>query len=214
MKVVSVNIGTAVPSDFGLSALDKRPVQGRHPVTEFGIEGDEQADNDHGGVYYPVYAYAREDLDRWGRELDRRYENGSFGENVTLSGVDIALNMLLGQFWRLGEVRFEVMGPRIPSPAFLTTVGVGLEAFLDAARPGVYLRPILGHPADVAHGGVEAGDDVEILWTPQEHITIGESWTACLGDAETLRRILELPGHSPAWDALAEHTIGAATPQP
>src|SRR4051794_16918960 len=102
MLLLSVNVGQAMPtdaSDAGLTGIDKRPAAGGVAVRApgvpgvgggSGVAGDHVCDvRFHGGDDQAVYAYAREDLDGWAAELDRRLPNGAFGENLTTSGVDV-----------------------------------------------------------------------------------------------------------------------------
>ncbi|MGW2939578.1 MOSC domain-containing protein [Streptomyces sp. NPDC001156] len=79
--VESVNIGSsrvAARSGVGRTGIDKRPVS--HPVAVSapgpqgvsGMAGDSVCDaRFHGGDHQAVYAYAREELDRWEQELGR-----------------------------------------------------------------------------------------------------------------------------------------------
>ena len=68
--IVSVNVGTPVPADwagFGSTAIRKRAVDGPVAVRTLGLDGDQVADTrHHGGVFQAVYAFAEEDLARWG----------------------------------------------------------------------------------------------------------------------------------------------------
>lgn len=208
MIVESVNVAQANDTAWGRSACPKNPASSRLKMVSTGLEGDEHVDSDHTGPYFACSAYAREDLDWWEQRLGRELAPGAFGENFTLRGVDVR-EMLIGQYWYLGRVRFEVMGPVVPSAAFGAWLGEEdwVGRFAEAARPGVYLRPIVWEGG----GDVGAGDGCEVVWTPQDGVTIRESWLACAGDEDVLRRILDVPGHSPAWDALAGHLLGAAT---
>ncbi|MFI6319063.1 MOSC domain-containing protein [Nonomuraea sp. NPDC050556] len=207
MKVESVNIAQASDTPWGRSACPKRPVQNRLTMGSTGLEGDEHVDSDHTGPYFACTAYAAEDLEWWAGQLGTELAPGAFGENFTLRGIDVR-EMLIGQFWYLGTIRFEVMGPVLPSAAFAAWTGQEdwVGRFAEAARPGVYLRPIVWKGG----GDVASGDSCEIVWTPQDGVTIRESWLACAGDADVLRRILDVPGRSPAWDALAGHLLGAS----
>ena len=77
MRLLSVNVGRPRPNPWkGLSAtgIDKRPVDGPVAVNApgpkgtgmVGLAGDRVYDvKHHGGSDHAVYAYAREDLDRW-----------------------------------------------------------------------------------------------------------------------------------------------------
>ena len=75
---------------FGVTAIDKRPVEGAVRVRPFGVRGDVQADRaDHGGRDKALYAYAQEAADRWAAELGREVPPGLFGENLRTAGVDV-----------------------------------------------------------------------------------------------------------------------------
>ena len=56
-----------------------------------------------------VYAYAHEDYDWWSAELGRDLEPGSFGENLTLRGVDVT-GAVIGERWRIGSATFTRTG--------------------------------------------------------------------------------------------------------
>ncbi|MGH2698631.1 MAG: MOSC domain-containing protein, partial [Actinomycetota bacterium] len=93
-RVVSVNVGT--PKEFMLdgrrktSAIWKHPVEGRVAARGVNLDGDDQADRKHhGGPDQAVYAYALEDYEWWFVELGRELAPGTFGENLTLAGVEV-----------------------------------------------------------------------------------------------------------------------------
>src|SRR3954470_12139718 len=101
-RLVSVNVGR--PQPVGLrrgqtvqSAIAKAPVTGRVRVEGVNVAGDDQADRRvHGGRDKAVYAYAREDSDWWSEVLGIAIEDGMFGENLTLEGVDVS-GALIGE---------------------------------------------------------------------------------------------------------------------
>lgn len=179
MMVLSVNVGRPRPNPWkGLEAtgIDKRPVEGPVAVVvpgskgtgEVGLVGDRAYDvQHHGGFDQAVYAYAREDLDRWEVELDRPLANGGFGENLTTVGLDVN-RALIGERWRIGpEVVLEVSDARIPCATFqgwLQEKG-WIKRFTRAAIPGAYLRVI-------EPGRLHAGDPVEILHRPAHDVTV------------------------------------------
>lgn len=100
MRLLSVNLGRprAVPytdQAEGVTGIDKRPVEGPVRVAApgpkgvggSGLAGDAVCElRHHGGNDQAVYAFAREDLDEWERELGRSLANGCFGENLTTAG--------------------------------------------------------------------------------------------------------------------------------
>ncbi|MEU6999278.1 MOSC domain-containing protein [Nonomuraea sp. NPDC046570] len=205
MRVISVNVGTAVDAEWAgklkRTAIDKSAVTGRVEVRDNGLAGDERADMaNHGSPDQAVYAYAREDYDWWEGELGRDLPDGRFGENLTTSGLDVN-GAMLGERWRVGTALLEVTGPRIPCVVFRNWLGEPgwLKRFTQAGRPGAYLRV-------VERGHLGVGDPVEIVSRP-ESVTVAESFRAYHGDKELMRRILAVPGHTSTWDRAAERVL-------
>lgn len=176
------------------TAIWKQPVTGRRAVHGVNIEGDDQADRTvHGGVDKAVYAYASEDYLWWGEQLDRQLEPGSFGENLTLSGIDVS-GAVIGERWNIGSVLLEVSEPRFPcwklsvrmeDPRFL-------KQFAKALRPGAYLRII-------ASGELEAGNAVEIVERPSHNVTIRLFARAYQEDHALAQRVLAADALSDTW---------------
>jgi MOSC domain-containing protein YiiM len=201
MRLLSVNVGAVRPSppDAVPTGIDKRPVVGPVTVTAqvgrgaVALDGDEIADaRHHGGADQAVYAYAREDLDRWGRDLGRELPDGTFGENLTTLGVDLT-GALIGERWRVGpDVVLEVSSPRIPCATFAARMGERdwVGRFTAAAVPGSYLRV-------VTPGEIRAGDRIEIVHRPDHEVTIGVTFRAMTlepGLLPLLLRVDALPG--------------------
>jgi MOSC domain-containing protein YiiM len=190
--VLSVNIadvrdlevaGRVVPT-----GIFKLPVSGRVEVGIEGLAGDVQADRRvHGGPDQAVYAYAREDIDWWEERLDRELEDGAFGENLTLRGVD-ASAALVGERWRVGGALLEVSAPRLPCGKLATKMGDPwfLRTFSDADRPGAYLRVI-------ELGAVGAGDPVEVVSRPDHDVDVALAARALRGDRDLIPRLLDAP---------------------
>ncbi|WP_328537173.1 MOSC domain-containing protein [Streptomyces sp. NBC_00344] len=199
MKLLSVNTGPAKSSDHtdsdgGLTGVDKRPVTG--PVRVFapgpkgvggsGVEGDSVCDlRFHGGDARAVYAYAREDLDSWERELGRPLAEGSFAENLTTSGIDVS-GALIGERWRIGsDVVLEVTGGRVPCRTFQGHIGERgwVRRFTRAGAPGALLRVI-------EPGEFTAGDPIEIVHRPGHDITVALLFRAVTVERELLPRTM------------------------
>ncbi|MFI8369282.1 MOSC domain-containing protein [Streptomyces sp. NPDC085466] len=210
MTLLSVNAGRAkavgyTDSASGTTGIDKRPVDGpvriQAPdpggVGGSGVAGDAVCDpRFHGGADRAVYAFAREDLDRWERELGRELANGSFGENLTTSGLDVN-GALIGERWRIGEdVVVEVTGGRIPCRTFqghLEEKGVDAKGWVRRftqaeAGPGALLRVI-------EPGEVRAGDPVTVVHRPDHGVTVAFLHRA----ATTERRLLPETLVAAAW---------------
>ena len=90
-------------SSVGVTAIDKRPVDGRVKVRPLGLRADVQADRKHhGGLTKALYAYAQEDAEFWAAELGRPVPAGLFGENLRTSGLDVN-GAEIGERWRIGD---------------------------------------------------------------------------------------------------------------
>jgi MOSC domain-containing protein YiiM len=206
--LISVNAGTPVPTDHSstpTTGIDKRPVDGPVRVTvpgpegtaPTGIAGDVICDlRVHGGPDKAVYAYAREDLDRWAAELGKDLPGGVFGENLTTSGLEVT-GARIGERWRIGaEVLLEVCAPRIPCRTFAAWLDEQgwIRRFTERAEPGAYLRVI-------QEGAIQAGDAIEVVYTPVHDVTIGLAFRALTAEPELLPLLLaadELPGRTKA----------------
>ena len=182
MRVLTVNVVEKLipgPKETGLTAIDKRPQQGRVHVGELGLVGDRVCDTkNHGGPDLAVYAYADEDANWWAGQLDREIPTGLFGENLRTEGVDIT-GALLGEVWRIGdEVEVMVRAPRIPCITFQHRMQEPrwVKRFHQAGRPGAYLKVL-------RTGSIGAGDPVEVLSRPEHDVTIGHMF----GDQDPVR---------------------------
>ncbi len=204
--LLSVNVGRSRQNPFkrvGVTAIDKQPVSGPVAVTapgpkgdgSVGLAGDRVHDvRNHGGTDQAVYAYAREDLDTWGAELDRSLANGFFGENFTTSGIDVNAS-LIGERWRVGDdLLLEVSCPRIPCVTFQGWMGVPgwIKTFTRRALPGPYLRVI--EPGDAS-----AGQTITVEHRPDHDVTVALTFRALTLEPELLPRLV-------AADALPEET--------
>ncbi|MFD1658984.1 MOSC domain-containing protein [Streptomyces caeni] len=212
MKLLSLNLGRPRAVGYtdqpeGLTGIDKRPVDGPVRVAApgpkgtgaSGLAGDAVCDlRHHGGDDQAVYAFAREDLDDWERELGRRLPSGSFGENLTTEGLDVS-GALIGERWRIGrEVVLEVASGRIPCRTFQEHLGERgwVRRFTRRGAPGAYLRVI-------EPGEIRAGDPIEIVHRPEHDITVAVHFRA-----STTERHL-LPSLSAAGDTLDTETAAA-----
>jgi MOSC domain-containing protein YiiM len=139
----------------------------------------------HGGADRAVYAFAREDLDDWQRELGRPLGNGSFGETLTVAGMDLR-QALIGERWRVGpDVVLEVTGARVPCRTFAGWLGERgwVRRFTQAASPGALLRVI--DPGDVT-----PGDPVLVVDRPAHDVTVSRLFRAVTTERATLPSVL------------------------
>jgi MOSC domain-containing protein YiiM len=209
-SIVSVNVGRPRQVEWHgrtvTTSIWKAPVRGRVLVEGINLAGDDQADRRvHGGETKAVYTYASEDYAWWAGELGEEIGPGTFGENLTLSGVD-ARALVVGERWRAGTAVLRVSEPRFP--CFKLGVRMGDAAFVDrfaaARRNGSYF-------AIERSGMVGAGDAIERLETPEDHYTIGE-WIDAYEDGgpTALARIAAHPLISESWREWAERAAARA----
>lgn len=197
----SLNIGRGRAtdhSDVGTTAIDKQPVPGPVLVTAPGprgnggsgsaLAGDEVCDHrHHGGDDQAVYAYGREELDAWERELGRPLPNGVFGENLTTLGLDTT-DALIGERWQVGgQAVLEVCATRIPCRTFAGWLDQDswVKQFTRRALPGAYLRVI-------TPGEVSTGDPITVLSRPDHGLTSGTVFRALTLEPELLPLLLEV----------------------
>ena len=189
-ELVSVNLARVMKTrwkdNVGFTGIDKRPASGRVRVFDHQVEGDSILDvAHHGGPDKAAYAYAREDAAWWAAELHRDVAPGSFGENLSTSGLDVT-GAVIGERWAIGSAVFEVSCPRIPCRTFAGFWDVPrlIRWFTEVGRPGAYLRIY-------SEGDVGAGDAVEVVHRPAHGVTIGETFRALTGDRSLAPRLLE-----------------------
>ncbi|EME96583.1 MOSC domain-containing protein [Streptomyces mobaraensis NBRC 13819 = DSM 40847] len=205
MRILSVNVArprTAAdrslpggPFTAGLaSGIDKRPAAGPVAVAAPGPQGEAGSGlagdavvslKHHGGDDQAVYAFAREDLDRWERELGRALPDGSFGENLTTSGLDVN-GARIGERWLVGDrLLLEVTSPRVPCRTFAEWLGERgwVRRFTEEAAPGAYLRVL-------ASGEVRAGDPVTVVHRPDHEVSVAFAFRARTTEQALLPRVL------------------------
>jgi MOSC domain-containing protein YiiM len=197
-RVVAVNVGQPRTVDWHgravTTAIWKYPVAGRLGLSGVNIDGDDQADRRvHGGPTKAVYAYAAEDYAWWGAALGAALEPGTFGDNLTITGVDLA-GCVVGERWQIGSAVLRVTEPRIPCFKLGLRMGDAgfVTQFAEAARPGAYLA------IDTA-GEIGAGDPIELVHRPDHQVTIGIVERAYHGHPELRQRLADLPDLSEGW---------------
>jgi len=202
--VTSVNVGAPRTVEWAgrqvLTSIWKAPVEGRVQVFGVNVAGDAQSDlRVHGGPDKAVYAYAGEDYRWWETELGVALTPGTFGENLTVVGLDLG-KAVVGEVWEAGTTQLVVTQPRLP--CFKLGMRMGDAAFVqrfdDARRYGVYLRILRA-------GEVGAGDTVTVASRPAHGLrasSIADIHKSRNADGlEALTRIQEVPEEWRTWAA-------------
>ncbi|GMQ86253.1 MAG: MOSC domain-containing protein [Acidimicrobiia bacterium] len=201
-KIISVNVGEPRSVEYRgrivSTGIYKYPVQGAVRVEGVNLDGDNQADRRvHGGFDKAVYAYAAEDYEWWSEQLGRTLLPGTFGDNLTTTGIDVGA-AVVGQLWRIGDVALEVSEPRVPC----YKLGIRMEdpgfpkVFSAADRPGAYLRI-------VEEGSLAAGDRIEIGSPPPHDLTVADIARIHNRDQHEAGRLLEAAQLSEPWQRWA-----------
>ena len=190
----------AVPGRVGVTAIDKRPVEGPVQVREYGLHGDVQADRKHhGGVWKAVYLLSDSDVEQWEPEFGGPVPPGYFGENLRVTGIDTS-RLQIGTVLEVAVagaagvtggaaaapgLRMEVTTPRIPCQTFAHRVGKPrwVRRFTEGGRPGAYARVL-------APGPVGAGDEIRVVCEPTHGVTIARVLSG-VDDDEVSRLLAE-----------------------
>jgi MOSC domain-containing protein YiiM len=193
----SVNVGRPQDKEWaglGYTSIDKRPVAGAVRAHRRGLVGDVVSDTQHhGGADQAVYAFAREDLDHWERELGRPIRDGQFGENLTTEGIDVN-EAEIGDHWRIGTALLEIAYVRTPCNDFKGWMGETgydpqrwVRRFMAHGRPGPYLRVL-------QEGLVAAGDEIETVHRQGHGVTVATMFRAINLDHSLLPELLRIDG--------------------
>jgi MOSC domain-containing protein YiiM len=187
------------------SAIWKEPVTGRVAIAGINVAGDDQANREvHGGPDQAVYAYAREDYRALGEALGlAELPPGSFGENLTLDGVDVC-GALVGERWRVGTALLEVRGPRVPCEKLGMRMGDPdfPRWFAKAGRPGAYLKI-------VEAGEAAAGDPVEVVDRPVHDVTVALIARAYHEDKRLAQSLLQAPELPDLWRGWVQRVLAS-----
>jgi len=195
MKLISINIGQKRSQQNGkkleTTGIYKMPVQGQVLIASPGIVEDFiGSPKHHGGPDQAVYVYTMDDYDWWSKELGRDLAPGTFGDNLTIRGLE-SVHVNIGDRLIFGAVILEVTAPRIPCSTLATRMGDPqfVKKYRDAQRPGFYCRVI-------AEGEVAAGVEMTIQRYAGEAVGIIEvfrDWYEDDRKEATLRRFLRAP---------------------
>jgi MOSC domain-containing protein YiiM len=194
IRIASVNVGRAEELAFGrqkyTTGIQTRPVSDPVRISLAGVGDDVICDTQHhGGPDQAVYVYSVEDYQWWSEQLGRDVVAGTFGENLTISGLDTEL--YIGDRLLIGDVVLEATSPRIPCATLAARMQdrhFGI-AFRRAERPGVYFRVM-------NEGDVRVGGPAVLVDTPQRQVSVGELFRFAFElshNENDLRRYLDAP---------------------
>ena len=182
-----ISVQVAVPrvvmrgSDEVATGIFKMPVQKRVMMRALNLDGDLQADLvNHGGRDKAVYAYPSEHYAFWKNELTGvELPWGSFGENLTVSGL-LESDVCLGDRFQIGAAEVVVTQPRIPCYKLNLKFQRDdmAKRFLASRRTGFYLRVL-------REGEVGAGDEIVRVHRDENRVSIADMMRFYLGDPDS-----------------------------
>lgn len=181
------------------SAIAKTDYLGMAELGPSGLIGDAQADLvHHGGVDKAVLMFAQSNYPRWRPELGRDLPYGSFGENLTVEGID-EHGICIGDRIRIGTSLAECTQPRQPCwklSRHLDVVRLA-QRVEEAGTTGWYLRIIEA-------GSTSLGDPCAVVDRPHPHATIAWANSVMHGqpvDLAASASLGEIPQLSASWKA-------------
>lgn len=177
-------------------------------VRTLNLDGDRQADlTVHGGAEKAVYGYPAEHYAFWREQLGEELPPGSFGENLTTTGLDEA-TLQIGARLRVGEAELVVTQPRLP--CFKLNLRFNrpdmVRRFLASRRTGFYF-------AVAREGMVKAGDAIVVLARDPAGVTVADITRVYAFDKHdhaTLRRIVAAPALAEGWRSYFTERLAAA----
>jgi MOSC domain-containing protein YiiM len=209
-SLLSVNVGGPREVQWAgrtvRTSIWKYPAEGRVTFRGINLAGDAQSDRRvHGGPDKAIYAYATEDYAWWEAELHTKLAPGTFGENLTTTGIDLAA-AVVGEEWSVGTGRLRVTQPRMP--CFKLGIRMGDAAFVqrfdEAGRYGIYLR--IEREGDLA-----VGEGIELVSRPAHGLTA--TFLAELQSAPTregLERVVHNDDVPEEWRTWADRQVRRA----
>ena len=194
MKILSINVGRAETIGTGrrstTSGINKRPATAPVMIDSGGLEADKICNTEfHGGPDQAVYVYRAEDYAWWATKLGREIAPGTFGDNLTISGLPQDLDA--GDLLKTADVVLEATAPRIPCETLAAQMAdrkFGLT-FRRAERPGFYFRVNRA-------GTVAVGDTVDLIPTAGPSVSMLELFRLAFAvepSAEDLQRAIAAP---------------------
>lgn len=194
-SLVSVNTGRPqrIPDHSAPTGILKAPRPGPVEIGPLGLADDAVMDKrHHGGPDQAVYLYLQSDYDWWAEELGEPLQPGTFGENLTVGGLE-GDKLAVGDRFVIGEVELEITSHREPCSTFAARMSdpKWVRRFHRAHRPGAYLRVL-------KTGAVEAG--MAVTFTPFAGETVRLTELVDIEgvrsvDPDFMRRALKAPIH-------------------
>lgn len=174
MKVISLNISEPREIIFNdkpeITGYFKKSGQESVFLTKNGVKNDFVADKiHHGGEDKACYLYGLNNYGFWQQKYpDRFFENGMFGENISLNILNES-QVKIGDTFRIGNAVIQVTQPRQPCYKLgvrFNNPGIVSE-FCKAPFPGIYVRVL-------EEGEIKLNCSLELIESNDNSLTVLE----------------------------------------
>ena len=165
MKILSLHVAkkkTSIEAKGKMweTGLFKEEVKGPLFISKLGPQGDIHAHIEvHGGEGRALYVFSKTAYEFWRPHIsqDIKFQDGFFGENVTLSNLDES-KINIGDHFQLGECLLEVTMPRFPCLLLEARMkrNDGIQLMFDSKKPGVLFRVL-------KEGHINKGDELKLV---------------------------------------------------
>jgi len=194
-EVVQLSVGKPQPMKFQNTVIEtafrKKQVKSDVFLSRLNFEGDLQADQkNHGGPDKAVLAYSEDHYTYWNQQLNIRIAPSSFGENITVRGLNED-SVCIGDIFEIDNAVIQVSQPRKPCYKVAASLGLKtLPALLEATGyTGYYFRVL-------KEGWVTEKPKMKLAERGQGRVSIAEinkvMYTKPL-NIEALKSYVELP---------------------
>lgn len=193
MQIKSTNLGSLTKISWngreGETGLYKFPVNTPIFLGIAGVQNDCVANlSAHGGRDKACYLFSAEDYHYWkGLYPDLDWQWGMFGENLTISGIDVSI-LKIGDKLHIGETVVQVSQPRQPCWKLEHRFNSSeiSKQFIACKKTGAYVRVL-------QEGYVKAGDSITV--------------TVTNNDAPDLQEVFDLLYHADKNSPIYKKTI-------
>lgn len=182
MKVISTNIAqpiTVIKNGKSVkTGIYKTHVEDGITLGLTDVVGDAVMDREHhGGINKACYLYSADHYPFWQKkfpELD--WENGMFGENLTIKGLNEA-EIEIGDTFKVGTAIIQVSEPRRPCSVLGIRFGTQaiVKEFYHKPYPGIYVRVL-------QKGKIKQGDTLKLISKEKNSISVATVYSLFASD--------------------------------
>lgn len=145
----------------------------------------------HGGIDKACYLYSANHYQFWADLYpELTLNDGFFGENITINGLDES-KIMIGDIYRIGGATIQVTQPRKPcyKLGIVFNTQKVLKQFINADYPGVYVKVLEGNL-------IKQGDSMELIERMHNSVSLLEVWHLLYDktiDTDFIEEVLNIP---------------------